>query len=86
MRDEGKLLISFAKCNIIYAKVYITTNLEGDEFLNNQAKLPHATGRTWREADNDYTYGKKLKRVLYSNDGLVFVTEDHYQTFCEITR
>ena len=59
----------------------------GDEFLNNQAKLPHAPGRTWYEADIDYTYGKRtLKRVLYSNDGLVFVTEDHYQTFYEITR
>ena len=23
---------------------------------------------------------------MYSNDGLVFVTEDHYQTFYEITR
>ena len=59
----------------------------GDEFLNNQAKLPLAPGRTWYEADIDYTYGKRnLKRVLYSNDGLVFVTEDHYQTFYEITR
>ena len=61
--------------------------LEGDEFLNNKAKLPHAHGRTQYEADIDYTYGKRnLKRVLYSNDGLVFVTEDHYQTFYEITR
>ena len=59
----------------------------GDEFLNNQAKLPHAPGRTWYEADIDYTYGKRnLKRILYSNDGLVFITEDHYQTFYEITR
>ena len=29
---------------------------------------------------------RNLKRVLYSNDGLVFVTEDHYQTFYEITQ
>ena len=59
----------------------------GDEFLNDKDKLPCALGRTWYEADIDYTYGKRnLKRVLYSNDGLVFVTEDHYQTFYEITR
>lgn len=50
-------------------------------------KIPCAPGRTWFEADIDYTYGKRnLKRILYSNDGLVFVSEDHYQTFYEITK
>ena len=59
----------------------------GDEFLNDEDKLPCAPGRTWYEADIDYTYGKRnLKRILYSNDGLVFVSEDHYQTFYEITK
>jgi len=59
----------------------------GDEFLNDNNKLPDAPGRTWHEADIDYTYGKRnLKRILYSNDGLVFVSEDHYQTFYEITK
>jgi hypothetical protein len=58
--------------------------LEGD---SKQWKNRQAIYRTWYEADIDYTYGKRnLKRVLYSNDGLVFVTEDHYQTFYEITR
>ena len=61
--------------------------LGGDEFLNDKDKLPCAPGRTWYEADIDYTYGKRnLKRILYSNDGLVFVSEDHYQTFYEITK
>ena len=59
----------------------------GDVFLDKLGKLPHILGRTWYEADIDYTYGKRnLKRVLYSNDGLVFVSEDHYQTFYEITK
>ena len=59
----------------------------GDEFLNDKEKLPRAPGRTWYEADIDYMYGKRnLKRILYSNDGLVFVSEDHYQTFYEITK
>ena len=59
----------------------------GNEFLNDQGKLPLAPNRTWYEADIDYTYGKRnLKRVLYSNDGLIFITEDHYQTFYEITK
>ena len=59
----------------------------GGEFLNDKNKLPGALGRIWYEADVDYTYGKRnLKRILYSNDGLVFVSEDHYQTFYEITK
>ena len=59
----------------------------GDVFLDKLGKLPHISGRIWYEADIDYTYGKRsLKRILYSNDGLVFVSEDHYQTFYEITK
>ena len=59
----------------------------GDEFLNDQEKLPVAPNRKWYEANIDYTYGKRnLKRILFSNDGLIFVTEDHYQTFYEIVK
>jgi len=42
-------------------------------------------GGIWREADlfcTDEYRGKK--RILYSNDGLVFVTYDHYHTFVEV--
>ena len=54
----------------------------GDIFLNDKGKLPYAPNRTWYEADIDYTYGKRnLKRIIYSSDGLIFITEDHYQTF-----
>ena len=39
----------------------------------------------WYEADINYTSGYRgTERILYSNDGLVFVTYDHYQTFYEI--
>ncbi len=42
-------------------------------------------GRTWYEADINYSNGKRNKqRILYSNDGLIFVTYDHYETFIEI--
>ena len=59
----------------------------GDEFLNDNDKLPYAPDRTWYEADIDYIYGRRnLKRILYSNDGLVFASDDHYQTFYEITK
>ena len=36
-------------------------------------------------ADLDYYGGKRgTKRLLYSNDGLLFVSYDHYHTFVEV--
>jgi len=41
--------------------------------------------RIWYEADIDYQRGYRgLSRIVYSNDGLIFVTYDHYRTFIEI--
>ena len=57
----------------------------GDVFSNDDSKLPDKNGRVWYEADINYTGGYRGKdRILYSNDGLVFVTYDHYQTFYEV--
>lgn len=48
-------------------------------------KNGEAPGRVWYEADINYTQGRRNRhRVLWSNDGLIFVTYDHYQTFYEI--
>ena len=59
----------------------------GDIFANNSLKLPSAPGRVWYEADINYESGyRNRQRILYSNDGLIFVTYDHYQTFYEITK
>ena len=59
----------------------------GDEFLNDAGKLPTKADRKWYEADLDYTYGKRnIKRILFSNDGLIFISEDHYQTFYELIK
>ena len=61
--------------------------LGGDEYENNDFKLPSAPGRKWYEADINYGGGKRNRqRIVYSNDGLIFATYDHYQTFYEITR
>lgn len=57
----------------------------GDRYYNDDLKLPFASGRLWYEADINYNGGKRNgHRILYSNDGLIFVTYDHYQTFYEI--
>ena len=54
----------------------------GDVFTNSQKLLPRAKGRTWYEGDLQ-TIGKKqrgAKRILFSSDGLVYYTDDHYET------
>jgi hypothetical protein len=55
----------------------------GSQFGNNEGILPDAKGRTWTECDID-TVGKNsrgAKRIVFSNDGLIYYTEDHYETF-----
>ncbi len=52
---------------------------------NKSGHLPQVSGRIWYEADINYTAGpRNSQRVLWSNDGLIFVTYDHYETFFEI--
>ncbi len=56
----------------------------GDIFTNREGQLPKKGGRTWYEADLNYNCGhRNADRLLFSNDGLVFVTHDHYKTFEE---
>ena len=57
----------------------------GDYYKNRDGRLPTKPGRIWREADFDYTGGfRNNNRLIYSNDGLLFVTYDHYRSFYEI--
>lgn len=60
-------------------------SIGGDRFGNYEGLLPDASGRKWYEADANYTAGPRgAERVLYSSDGLVYYTNDHYQTFTEM--
>lgn len=62
-----------------------TAVIGGDIYKNKDGKLPDAPGRIWYEADINYTGGyRNNDRILYSNDGLLFVTYSHYYTFYEI--
>ncbi len=55
-------------------------------YYNSNKHLPDAVGRIWYEADINYKTGKRnSQRIVWSNDGLIFVTYDHYKTFYEIT-
>ena len=54
-------------------------------YKNKNGHLPVESGRFWYEADINYTTGyRKDSRIVFSNDGLIFVTYDHYNTFVEI--
>lgn len=66
---------------------YITDKLlTKGVYKNINGHLPQASGRIWYEADINYTSGKRNgQRILWSNDGLIFVTYDHYETFYEIS-
>lgn len=55
----------------------------GSRFGNYEGLLPEAKGRIYYECDID-TQGKKSrgpKRIVFSNDGLIYYTADHYKTF-----
>lgn len=54
----------------------------GDRFGNREGLLPNKNGRQFYEADLNYNCGKRnADRVVYSNDGLIYVTKDHYKSF-----
>ena len=59
--------------------------LQRGVYLNRNGHLPTARGRIWYEADIEYVDGfRGAERILYSSDGLIFITKDHYQTFIEV--
>lgn len=55
----------------------------GDHFGNYEGLLPDKPGRSYTECDID-TLGKSgrgAKRIIFSNDGLIYYTDDHYASF-----
>ena len=58
----------------------------GDYFGNYEGLLPKKSGRKYYECDID-TKGAKsrgAKRIIFSNDGLIFYTDDHYESFTQL--
>ena len=59
------------------------TAIGGNYFGNREGLLPKAQGRSYTECDID-TVGENSrggKRIVFSNDGLIYYTEDHYESF-----
>lgn len=60
-------------------------SIGGDRFGNYEGILPTKKGRQYYECDCYYVSGpRSAYRIVFSNDGLVYYTEDHYQTFTEM--
>ncbi len=70
---EGGSLEPFAKGKCI----------GGDVFGNFEGLLPEKPGRKYFECDIDTLGASKrgAKRIIFSNDGLIYYTDDHYDTF-----
>lgn len=58
-------------------------SIGGDKFGNYEGRLPDAEGRKWTECDIDTLHARSrgAKRIVFSNDGLIYYTEDHYESF-----
>jgi len=62
-------------------------SIGGDRFGNREGLLPKAKNRIWYEADINYKKGTRgADRILFSNDGLIYMTTDHYKSFTDITK
>ena len=60
-------------------------SIGGDRFGNFEGQLPKAKGRKFFECDVNYRGGKRgPERIIYSNDGHVWYSKDHYETFTEL--
>lgn len=61
-------------------------SIGGDRFGNYEGLLPKSDGRQYYEADCNYVSGPRgAERIIYSSDGLVFYTKDHYESFSELS-
>lgn len=57
-------------------------SIGGDYYGNYEGVLPDEPGREYHECDIDYESGNRNgKRIVYSNDGNIYYTEDHYNSF-----
>lgn len=60
-------------------------SIGGDYFGNYEGLLPDEKGRKYTECDVNYNGGYRgSERIIFSNDGLIYYTNDHYKTFTQL--
>lgn len=78
--DAKKLGWDNSKGNL--AEVAPGKSIGGDRFGNYEGLLPEEDGRKWTECDIGYEEGYRTgERIVFSNDGLIYYTGDHYKSF-----
>lgn len=57
-------------------------SIGGSRYYNDDGELPDKRGRQWTECDINYHGGfRGAERIVFSSDGLIYYTADHYETF-----
>ena len=58
----------------------------GDNFGNYEEILPVEDGVTYKECDIDTLGAEKrgAKRIVFSSEGDIYYTEDHYESFVQL--
>lgn len=60
-------------------------SIGGDKFGNFEDLLPEKSGRQYYECDVNYTGGHRgAERLVFSSDGLIYYTEDHYESYTQL--
>lgn len=68
-----------------FGEAFPGMSVGGSRFGNYEGQLPEKAGRRYYECDIDYQGGRRnAKRLVYSNDGLIFYTDDHYKSFTQL--
>jgi len=63
-------------------KVLPGKSIGGDRYYNREGLLPKAPGRVWTECDvGDRRNTRGGERIVFSNDGLIYYSADHYDSF-----
>jgi len=79
-RHQGWIASKGNLCEVLPGRV-----IGGDRFSNREHRLPEKAGRSWQEADVNFSCGRRNSdRLLYSSDGLIYLTTDHYRSFQQV--
>ncbi len=66
-------------------KVAPGCSIGGNRFGNYEGQLPDKNGRKWTECDINFDGGYRgSERICFSNDGLIYYTDNHYNTFSKV--
>ncbi len=80
-KKEAKKLGRVSEEGNLY-KVAPGKSIGGDYFGNYEGILPEKEGREYHECDIDTDgHYRGAKRIVYSDDDLIYYTEDHYESF-----